>query len=82
MPLTVTVVEPVRVMVPVPVFSALVPPNVRSPFHVWALLAASVTGEPLVLSIVTPLATVSAPVPIALALLMLSCPALTVVPPL
>src|SRR5688572_31314682 len=79
-PLTATVLGPLRVMAPVPVFSGLVPPKVTSPFHTWAL-PAIVTGDPLVLSIVAPLATFSAPLPRALPLLTLSVPELSVVPP-
>ena len=87
-PLVVTVRDvpaPPSVTAPVPRFRARVPPNAKSPVHAWALLVASVTGDPLVLSIAPP-AIVSVPVPIGelLAvppLLTFSAPALTVVPP-
>src|SRR5207248_2692769 len=64
-PLVVTVRDvpaPPSVTAPVPRFRARVPPNVKSPVHAWALLVASVTGDPLVLSIAPP-AIVSVPVP-------------------
>ena len=52
-----------------------VPANVKSPFQDWALLLESVIAPPLVLSIVPP-PIVKAPDPTAVALLILSCPAL------
>ena len=67
------------VTVPVPKFNALVPVNVKSPFHAWTLLLLSVMAPALVLSMVPP-AIVKVPVPGAAALLMFSVPAFRVRP--
>ena len=58
-----------------------VPAKVKLLPKVTALLLVNVRGLPVVLSIVPPLI-VNAPVPRAVALLILSVPALSVVPPL
>lgn len=50
------------VTAPVPRFSGLLPRKVKVPIHCCGLLPASVTGEPLVLSIVPPLM-LSVPLP-------------------
>ena len=80
-PLTVTARLAPRVAVPVPRFRLFVPVKAKSAFQLWALLFERVIAPPLVLSIVPP-AMVKVPVPSAVALLMLSVPALSVVPPL
>ena len=81
-PLTVTVRAAPRIEIePVPMSNSLLPANVKSPFHAWVLLVARITAAPLLLAIVPP-PMVKGPLPIALALLMLSCPALRTVPPL
>ena len=76
----VTVLAAPRATAPVPRLSVLLPANVKFPPQVWALLLLSVIAAPLVLSIVPPLIA-KVPVPIAFALLMLSWPAESVVPP-
>ncbi len=80
---TVTVRSPLPppVTAPLPMSRALLPVKVKSPFQFWAILFVKTIGEPLVLSSVPPLIT-TAPVPKAVAVLTLSVPALSVVPPL
>ena len=65
---------------PLPVFRAFEPAKVKSPFQFWLLLFERVIALPLVLSTVPP-ESVSAPEPMAVALLILRVPALRVVPP-
>ncbi len=77
---TVTVRLLLMATAPVPRLRLLAPANVKSPPQVCALLVESVIAAPLVLPIVPP-EIVNAPVPRAAALLMLSCPAERVVPP-
>ena len=69
------------VTAPAPRFRSLVPANVKSLFQFSALLVESVIAAPLVLPIVPP-EIVKVPAPRAEALLMLSRPAESVVPPL
>ena len=83
-----TVLEPVKVTVPVPrsrLFVAVLfdDPKVSAVvlFQVIALLPAFTTAEPLVLSIVAPPVRVKSPVPRALLLLMFKAPAVSVTPP-
>ena len=68
---TVTVRVAFMATVPVPILRAFVPRNETSAFQFWALLLLSVIAPPLVLSRVPPLS-VSVPVPMAVALLILS----------
>jgi len=81
LPLVVTVGDAPKVTAPVPIFKALVPPKLKLPFQVWALLLESVTGLPEVLSMVPPEIT-KVPVPKAALLLMSRVPVLKVVVPL
>ncbi len=76
----VTVGDVVNVTAPVPRLRLLVPMKVKLEAHVCALLLLSVIGLPEVLSIVPPLI-VNVPVPTAVALLMFSFPADSVIPP-
>ena len=77
----VTVVPAPSATPPVPKFKSLVPVNVKLPFQVCALLLESVIASAVVLSIVVPAAIEKLPVPKAVALLMFSVPAESVVPP-
>ena len=78
--MTVTVRLLLMVTAPVPRLRSLVPAKVKSAFQFCALFVESVIAAPLVLPIVPP-EIVNTPVPRAAALLMLSCPAESVVPP-
>ena len=78
---TVTVRLLLMVTAPVPRLRSLLPAKVKSPLQFCALLVESVMAPPLVLPIVPP-EIVKAPLPRAEALLRLSCPAESVVPPL
>jgi len=73
-PLTVTVRVALSVTAPVPRLRSLVPVKVKLLFQFCALLFVSVIAPPLVLLMVAAPEMVKAPVPRAVALLMLSVP--------
>lgn len=76
--LTVTILFPPRVTVPVPKLRFCVPVKEKSPPHVWVLFLEFVMAAAVVLSKVPPLM-VKAPVPIAVALLKFNVPEVRVV---
>ena len=78
---TVTVRLLLMVTGPAPRLRSLVPAKVKLPFQFCALLVESVMALPLLLPRVPP-AIVKVPLPRAEALLTLSCPEVSVVPPL
>lgn len=77
---SVIVISAPRVTAPVPMVKVLVPPQVNEAFQTWTLLLVKVIALAVLLLIVPPLI-VSVPVPMAVAVLMLSVPAFNVVPP-
>ena len=66
---------------PVPKLKSLVPVYVKLPFHVALLLLDKTIAPPLVLSMVVPGLIVNAPVPSAVALLILRVPAFSLTAP-
>lgn len=76
----VTVLFPPRIIFPVPMLSPLFVLKAKSPFQFWALFVERVKADPVVESMVPPVM-VSAPVPMAEALLRIIVPEDRVVPP-
>ena len=80
LPVTVIDLFPLRITFPVPMLSALVFAKEKSVFQYWVLFVARVTKDPVVEPTAPPLM-VSAPVPMAEALLRIIVPEVSVVPP-